>query len=219
MGYKMNYEAIDNRIKSIMKKVELLSTKNPEFTCGEFPPKWEKPLSERQVSNYENKNKIKLPEDYRRFITTVASAGTQPFYGLINLLKQKRYYDEVNISKSFPYKINTPVNISKLSDEEYKNLYIRDEHDRINSDAGYILLCHEGCAMYNILIINSDDEETYGTTWFYDLANDFGIFPIMNPKTNKPMHFLDWFEYWVDMTLEEPEEEFLGYGCIVGNVD
>ena len=218
MGYKMNYEAIDNRIKSIMKKTELFSTKNLEFSCGEFPPKWKKPLSEKQVSDYENKNNIKLPDDYRRFITTVASAGTQPFYGLISLLEQK-HYDEVNVSKPFPHKIDTPVNIFKLSDEEYKNLHKADENDRINSDAGYILLCDEGCAMYNILIVNSHDEETYGTAWFYDLANDFGIFPIMNPKTNKPMHFLDWFEYWVDMVIEPPEEEFLSYGCIVGNTD
>ena len=208
----MNYEAIDNRIESIMKKAELLSTKNPEFSCCEFPPKWEKPLSEKPVFDYENKNKIKLPSDYRRFITTVTRAGTQPFYGLISLLKQRENVDDVNVSAPFPYKISNPLYVYNLSDEEYDNLYKHDENDRINPDAGYIALCDEGCAMYNILIINSEDEETYGTMWFYDLANDFGIVPIMNPKTNKPMHFLDWFEYWVDITLEEPEEEFMSYG-------
>ena len=35
---------IDERIKGIMKKMEELSaSKNPEYSCGEFPPKWDKP--------------------------------------------------------------------------------------------------------------------------------------------------------------------------------
>lgn len=208
----MNYENIDNRIKSIMQKAELLSTKNPECPCGEFPPKWEKPLSEKQILNYENNNNIKLPSDYRRFISTIACGGTQPFYGLVSLLKQKNHYEDFDVSAPFPYKVSAPLDLSKLSDEEYDNLFKFDENDRIKPDAGYIVLCDEGCGMYNILIVNSEDEETYGTTWFYDLANDFGIFPIMNPKTNQPMHFLDWFEYWIDRTLEMPEEEFLSYG-------
>ncbi len=40
------------------------------------------PVSEEEVSAFEAEKGIRLPGDYRRFITTVASSGSQPFYGL-----------------------------------------------------------------------------------------------------------------------------------------
>lgn len=73
---------IDKRIAEIMLKKERLSEKHTLDTCGEFPPKWSEPLSEECVAAFENSHGIKFPEDYRRFITTVARGGTQPFYGL-----------------------------------------------------------------------------------------------------------------------------------------
>ena len=67
---------IDGRIKIIMEKMEKLKDKNPVDTCGDFPPVWDKPLKEERVAKFEEKNGIKLPEDYRRFITTVAGSGS-----------------------------------------------------------------------------------------------------------------------------------------------
>ena len=46
----------------------------------------------------------------------------------------------------------------------------------------------------------SDDPDTYGTVWYFDLANDFGTAPMRDPNTGKPFHFLDWLEYWADRT-------------------
>ena len=54
--------------------------------------------------------------------------------------------------------------------------------------------------MYSILVVNTDDKDTYGTVWYYDIANDAGIFPIINPINNNTMSFLDWLEYYVDKT-------------------
>lgn len=34
---------IDDRIKVIMEKMGKLSLKHPEFSCGEFPPRWNAP--------------------------------------------------------------------------------------------------------------------------------------------------------------------------------
>ena len=65
--------------------------------------------------------------------------------------------------------------------------------------------------MYSILIVNSDDQDTYGTVWYFDLANDAGTFPLLNPVNKKPMDFLDWLEYYADRTLELEDEDFFGY--------
>ena len=194
--------------------MEELSEKNPEDSCGEFPPKWNEPLKEQVVEKYEKENAITLPEDYKRFITTVAGSGTQPFYGLYSLVGKVAKYDpRAAVKEKFPYTVRNPLNIAEISNEEYDAIF---ETEEVNVDAGYVLLCHEGCGMYSILVVNTDDEDTYGTVWYYDLANDAGIFPLINPVTNKAMSFLDWLEYYVDKTLELDDSEYFSYGELAG---
>lgn len=206
---------IDDRIERIMWKMDRLKEKSPEFACGKFPPEWKPPLSEQEVENYEKQNGIKLPEDYRRFVTTVAECGTQPFYGLYSL-KASFYEDGPAVNKKFPFTVRKPFNILELSGEEYKAFW----EDEINNvDAGFLLLCTEGDAMYSILIVNTDNKETYGTVWYYDLANDFGIYPLINPKNGKPMCFLDWLEYYTDKTYELSDKEYFGYAELAGKVE
>lgn len=200
---------IDSRILRILDKMKMLSSKNPEFPCGKFPPEWKPPISEGEVEAFEKENEVKLPEDYRRFITTAISSGTQPFYGLYGLTEKKPSYEfEPVVEKPFPYTIKNPLFISEISDEKYEKLFSDEENAYMQ---GYILLCTEGCGMESILIVNTDDKETYGTVWFYDLCNDFGIAPIFNPKTKMPMTFLDWFEYWLDQTLILSDDEYFSY--------
>lgn len=205
---------IDNRIAEIMQKINKLSNRTPEYTCGAWPPQWKAPLTEKQVAGFEKEKGVKLPEDYRRFITTAASAGTQPFYGLYGLLERKPSY-EMNpiVEKTFPYTIHKPLFIAELTEEEYDDLLDDENTGYIQ---GFILLCHEGCGMESILVLNTEDEETYGTVWFYDLANDFGIAPILNPKNKKPMHFLDWLEFWADKTLELADDDYFSYIELAG---
>ena len=205
---------IDNRIQIIMQKMEMLSAKHPELTCGEFPPKWGAPLTEKQVATFEKQQGIVLPKDYRRFITTVAASGTQPFYGLYSPIRKKTSHEiKANIKEKFPCTVRSPLNVYELTEEAYENLYERNDP---NVDAGYILLCHEGCGMYSILIVNTNDAETYGTVWYYDLCNDAGIYPLIHPATKQPMKFLDWLEYYVDKTLELDDADCFGYAELAG---
>ena len=101
-----------------------------------------------------------MPKDYRRFITTVAASGTQPFYGLYSPMSKKTSYEiKANIKEKFPYTVRSPLNVYELTEEAYEALYERNEP---NVDAGYILLCHEGCGMYSILIVNTKDADCFG---------------------------------------------------------
>ena len=196
---------IDERIQSIVKKMEGFAGKQFTLGCGEFPPVWDKPYPIEKVEAFEKEKGIILPLEYKRFITTFASSGTQPFYGFMPLFDGE---DEPDVEKIFLYTIRKPLNVYNLSKEEYAQIYI----DRtVNVDQGYVMLTHEGCAMYSILIVNTDDPETYGTVWFYDLADDAGIYPLKNPANDKPMGFLDWFEYYVDKTLAMDEDDYFSY--------
>lgn len=211
----MTTKNIDEHISEIMEKMKGLSAKKPKYSCGAFPPKWEAPLIEEKVAEFEAQNGIRLPEDYRRFITVIAAGGTQPFYGLRSIFSEsgKKRELEPNLKTKFPFSPKNYLNISKLSEEEYNGIFEKDNLDNIQS--GFIELCHEGCGMYSILIVNSDNEETYGTVWYYDLANDAGIFPLTNLKDGKPLSFLDWLEYYVDRTLELGDNEFFGYAALI----
>lgn len=221
---------IDKRIADIMLKMKGLSDKHPLDTCGEFPPKWDEPLSEERVRDFERQNGVKLPEGYKRFITTVAKGGTQPFYGLVSIDDKKNRGLKANLSKKFPFTLKNPLNIENISDEEYERLFggfkVRSDgesepdipngelFDGDYPDFGFIELCEEGCGMFSVLIVNALDEETYGTVWFYDLADDAGIFPLANPANGKAMRFLDWLEYYVDRSLALDDEDYFSYGEI-----
>ena len=77
--------AIDERIQRIVKKMEGFADKHFNDECGEFPPVWDKPYPVEKVELFEKEKNIKLPLEYKRFITTFAGSGTQPFYGLMPL--------------------------------------------------------------------------------------------------------------------------------------
>jgi hypothetical protein len=207
---------IDNRIQEIMLKMEKLQEISRKFTCGKFPPEWGMPLTEQEVAGFEKEQGIFLPKDYRRFITTVAASGTQPFYGLYSLVEKIENNEiKADVKEKFPYTVRNPLNVYELTEEEYEALYERNEP---NVNVGYIPLCHEGCGMYSILIVNTEDKETYGTVWYYDLCNDAGIYPLINPETKKTMGFLDWLEYYADKSLELDEDDYFGYAELTGRI-
>lgn len=210
----MNYERIDARIKQIWDKMDKLP-ESLEFSCGKWPPKWEAPFSEEQIVGWEEKHHVRLPEDYRRFITTKAAGGTQPFYGLCNLLKvdSDKEYSTMSVEKPFAFTLDKPLIIFNMTEEEQEE-YFNDENEDEDEDelGGYIPLCTEGCGMDSILVINSADSDTYGTVWFYDLANDCGIIPLRHPDTKTPFSFLDWLEYWVDFTISHSPSDYFSYG-------
>ena len=82
-------EQYDTRIARIMSKIKALHNRKFDIQCGEWPPVWEPAMTEKSVSAFEKRHGIQLPEDYRRFITTIAAGGSQPFYGLESLKGRK----------------------------------------------------------------------------------------------------------------------------------
>lgn len=195
----MNKQELDERIARIMSKIEALRDRKPQFSCGKWPPAWEPPLSEEEAAAFEAKKSIRLPEDYRRFITTVAAGGSQPFYGLISLGQGR---EESFAEHPFPYALDSFPYLLYMTEEEMDAFYRDEEEEDAPFTAGHGLLplCTEGDGMDSVLVVNSEDPAVYGTVWFYDLANDFGIAPMRDPKTGKPFCFLDWLEYWADRT-------------------
>ncbi|MGF6906136.1 SMI1/KNR4 family protein [Fusobacterium sp. PH5-44] len=159
-------------------------------------------LSEEEIKLYETKENIILPSEYKEFIIKIANGGVGPHYGLYPLGNNDG--EQLELSKDFPFKKeepfilidvydNIPEDLTEDEEEEfYKNIYK-------NANNGYILLSTEGCGMYSTLILNGAES---GNIWFRDFANDAGMFPLTNPNTNMPLTFYDWYELWLDKSIE-----------------
>ena len=199
----------DERIARIMAKIEAMKDKTFSITCGQWPPVWDAPFSEEEVTAFETEKGIQLPADYRRFITTVAASGSQPFYGLLSLQKQEGVPEQ-----PFPYTLDHILYFLYMTEEEMDAFYgdeDEDEDSPFADDYGLIALCTEGCGMDSVLVVNSKDPDTYGTVWFYDFANDCGMIPMRDKETGKPFHFLDWLEYWADRTAGLKNDEYFSF--------
>ena len=197
------YGQYDERIACIMSKIEALRGKKRRFG-GIVEPVWEPPLSEEEVAAFEADKGIRLPDDYRRFITVYASAGKQPFGALYPL-----YQEESAVENPFPYTLDQILYFLYMTEEEMD--YFWDDDTPFTADHGLLTLCDEGDGMKSVLVVNSEDANTYGTVWYFDLANDCGIVPMYNQETGKPFHFLDWLEYWADRTASLAYDEYFGY--------
>ena len=160
-----------------------------------------------------------LPDDYREFITRVGDGGAGPFYGLLRLTDSDD--QTADPSEMFPYSPDAPLlldEIPQLSETVTQIERARDAEDDDVEEAafdkyyavldqyyqqasrGIKFLAHEGCGMYDVLIVNGPQA---GTVWFFDFCNDFGVVPINHPSTGAPMSFADWYEYWLDVSLAD----------------
>lgn len=204
MGELDQLEQYDRRIARIMEKIEKIKDRKFSFSCGIWPPVWESPVSEEEVSAFEAEKGIRLPGDYRRFITTIAGSGSQPFYGLLSFRKRENM-----VEHPFPYTLDHSLYFLYMTEEEMDRFY--DDDTPFTADHGLLALCTEGDGMDSVLVVNSEDPDTYGTVWYYDLANDCGIIPMRDKETGKPFYFLDWLEYWVDRTAGLDSDEYFGF--------
>lgn len=160
-------------------------------------------LNEQEISLFETQNRIKLPLDYRLYLTNIGDGGAGPFYGLNKLTDND--CKTLDLTQSFIYSYNHPLSLHKLYEETLDELSEEEHEAKLEliyqqANQGIIFLSTEGCGMYSVLVVNG---EAYGSVWFYDFSNDVGIYPLTNPKNKQPMQFLDWFEVWLDRSLDQ----------------
>ena len=136
------YDQYDARIACIMSKIEKLRGRKKRFGQGIFEPVWEPPLTEEEVAAFEAQKGIRLPDDYRRFITAYASAGKQPFGELYPLCQTEGVAEKPLVEKSFPYTLNSILYFLYMTEEEMD--YFWDEGTPFIANQGLVTLCLEG---------------------------------------------------------------------------
>src|SRR5262249_51309526 len=136
---------------------------------------------------FESANRVRLPEDYRRFVSAVGNGGADPFYGLEPLGTFGR-----DLSRPFPFVTATdsltPAGL--------------DRPPGLDEGPGVLEVCHQGGAIYAYLVVNGP---TYGTIWdgredFYPSGLAFGV----------------WYRRWVERALLALDNERLVHRLRVG---
>ena len=175
------------------------------------------PLSETKLDEFETRHSITLPEPYRTFVSEFSNGGAGPYYGLFPL----GYFDAAGgplerwkegdgfagiLAKPFPHSEAWNLPEARLlppdsfENDEEEEAWIREvdgevwRPDLVN---GAFPICHQGCAIRNLLIVNGPER---GNVWVDDRPNDGGIYPDGDdPHTGTP--FFDWYSNWLDASI------------------
>lgn len=186
----MNIEQVKNKLGRL---IEL----NPE---GEYVY-IKDALTESEVLEFEEKHNIKLPLDYRTFITNMFNGGIGP-----EQIMPLDFWDSVHNTvylDSIGNKLNEPFLLTSEWKREYNNENKNYEYETIIN--GTIRICHIGCGNFIFLVVNGIE---YGNLWVDDRASNDEIVPLKGKNKNR-INFDIWYNEWLDKEIEYYEKQSL----------
>ncbi|GAB2585445.1 hypothetical protein Aab01nite_52870 [Paractinoplanes abujensis] len=125
-------------------------------------------LSEDQVAGFEQRHGIRLPEEFRQFVTRVGHGGYGPTYGLLPITR-------------WASRPGQPAGTSPL---------IPDAEAPVTRDfPGTIAVVHGGCLDWTVLVVSGP-----GRGRLVEVNAD-GLFA---PYFHADAGFLSWYERWLD---------------------
>lgn len=177
------------------------------------------PLAEADVLGFEQRHRIRLPPDYRGFLTAIGNSGAGPFYGLFPLGMmdglgiQLKGWSEADgfvgtLSEPFPLtgvwndlRGKPPDELAETDDEEYWKQFDRFEESYFASTLvdGAIPICHMGCALRIWLVLTG---EQAGKLWRDGRADWTGLSPLQL-ATGSLATFSTWYSAWLEGALQE----------------
>ncbi len=208
---------MEEQLKRIKVKFQLLKQSDKQLTVfGAAKHRYEmnNPITIEYIKNFERNYQIKLPEELVAFYTNIGNGGAGPFYGLEPIddtiyydLEYKKNNDLLNPSKPFSHKEAWNLKFeSTVSYEENEEEYYEEREAfeiRYYSPElmnGVLAICNYGCAVSLNIVVNGDE---YGFIWADDRASDGGIRPSYELGNKEKITFLNWYELWLDKSLEE----------------
>lgn len=191
------------------------------FGSAEHDYRLNPPITVLTIEQFETRHGIRLPEDYRYFITEIGNGGAGPAYGLFPFGQHddSRSWEEGDligdVSQPFPHveAWNLPESFWEQEpdippdtppEEEQKMLKAWDkiEQEHYWNPAimnGAIPICHLGCALRQWLIVNGEQK---GFIWNDYRADHGGILPLRN-DSGEQMAFSDWYMSWLNESLRK----------------
>lgn len=164
-------------------------------------PDFHPPMPEEDVAAIEARSGVRLPEEYRAFITRVGDGGAGPAYGMFPLsgaLRDARpdAHPEL-LATPFPHMqawnpCKDPEVIAFWRRADAGQVGEKDQDLQWEREmAGTLPLCDEGGGYLHLLVVTGPAR---GTMWIDSRAADAGFLPLNAT-------FLEWYERWIDDVL------------------
>jgi hypothetical protein len=205
------------RVKHKLEQLRQLDTRHTIFGAESHHYHLNPCLPESQIRAFEQTYAIHLPDDYRSFLKTIGNGGAGPYYGINTLERSLRDWcrdeDPHYPSKAFP--LHTNLELYTLDPSAEFDAYMTSAYIQ-----GTIDICHYGCAVYFLLVVNGSE---YGNIWVDDRASDGGIIALTQQLDHDTrVDFLTWYENWIDTSMHivqgigvERAYGYLEYGFVV----
>lgn len=165
--------------------------------------------SEKELTEFEKNNGIKLPTEYKEFLMQIGDGGAGPYYGLEPIenglfadLDYKDKNDLNDLSKPFPQTEHWNLDFGEDTDENEDEYFAqKDEEYYQNKWAnGLLRVSNFGCGVSMNLVVNGKE---YGNLWVDDRCNEQGIYPNPYIENRDRITFLDWYENWIDTEVKK----------------
>jgi hypothetical protein len=148
-----------------------------------------------EVEEFERRHRIRLPADYRAFVTQIGNGGYGPAGGLEPF--GPSCWPDNSLGRPFPlaeppagFDRWLPVPVTQATIKQYRN--------------GLVLLSQYGCGILACLVVCG---ARYGEVWIDDFANGEVIMPAQDSWLVSPSAsgggpcFAEWYEGWLDEQL------------------
>ena len=203
----MNTDEKFRYVKQSLAKLKALDKNYSAFGSSSHKYLLNPTLEESEVSAFESKHAIKLPEDYRRFLTEIGNGRAGPYYGLETLedslfidLDYKRESRRLNPSKPFLFTEKWNMEFEGDSSNEQEFQAFEAEYFKDSWVNGLLRICNFGCGISLNLVVNGLE---YSNIWVDDRGNDGGIYPDPYFGQTERTQFLDWYILWLNKSLDE----------------
>lgn len=179
------------------------------------------PIPVSTIEEFEARHGIRLPDDYRYFITEIGNGGAGPAYGLFPFgqVEDGRSWEEGdlvgNVSQPFPHveawnlpdsfwaqEPDPPPDISAEEEDRMLEAWDKLLEEHYWNPAimnGAIPICSLGCGLDQWLVVNGEQK---GFVWNDYRADYRGLLPVCNALGGQAT-FSDWYMSWLDESLRK----------------
>jgi hypothetical protein len=218
------HESLDKEtVLRLLEELRRKDRKRTVFGSAEHDYKLNPPIPVSTIEEFEVRNGIRLPEDYRYFITEIGDGGAGPAYGLFPFGQHddSLSWEEGDligdVSKPFPHveAWNLPESFFEQEPDVPPDTPIEEEDklweewDKVEQEHywnpsimnGAIPICHLGCALRQWLIVNGDQR---GFIW-NDYRADHGGILLLRNESGEQMGFSDWYMSWLNEAIRQAD--------------
>ena len=203
----MNYLNQIERIKSKLVQAKITDKTFKVFGSNTHKYILNKPVRNDEVTSFEKKYAIQLPECYKSFILNIGNGGASfsnsgagPFFGIYSF---GDHLDNLIYDSPEKYLSNKCILKPNLTDDDWSEITKKLDDDTTSSEdfdielgkiySGVLPLGSQGCTYIHGLVLNSDYK---------------GRVVNVDINFNKPSfafedNFLDWYERWLDEIISE----------------